>query len=67
MMPGYTITPHTYTILILFTVIYLVIYNIFTTTYTSALLDFIEVVVIVIAIIKFYIDKKNNKEKIEVV
>ena len=45
----------------------LVIYNIFTTTYTSALLDFIEVVVIVIAIIKFYIDKKKNKEKIEVV
>ena len=38
----------------------LVIYNILTTTYVSALLDFIEVLVILVAIIKFY---KENKER----
>ena len=41
----------------------LVIYNILTTTYTSSLLDFIEVVVIVVAIIKFYKDKNNELKK----
>lgn len=38
----------------------LVIYNIFMTTYTSALLDFLEVVVIIIAITKFYFVNKKN-------
>ena len=35
-----------------------VLYNILTTTYTSALLDFVEVVVILIAILKFHLDEK---------
>lgn len=42
----------------------LVVYNILTTTYTSALLDFIEIIVIIFAIVKFYRDSKrinNNK------
>ena len=39
----------------------LVIYNILTTTYTSALLDFIEIIVIVVAIVKFYMDSKRIK------
>ncbi len=39
----------------------LVAYNIFTTTYTSALLDLIEIIVIVVAIIKFNIDNKRIK------
>ena len=39
----------------------LVIYNILTTTYTSALLDFIEIIVIIVAIVKFYRDSKRIK------
>ena len=39
----------------------LVIYNILTTTYTSALLDFIEIIVIIVAIVKFYRDNKRIK------
>jgi len=38
----------------------LVIYNILTTTYTSAVLDFLEVVVIVVAIIKFVLDNHKH-------
>ena len=38
----------------------LVIYNILTTTYTSAILDFIEVVVTIVAISKFYISNKKR-------
>ena len=38
----------------------LVIYNIIATTYTSALLDFIEIVVIIVAIIKFIKHKKDT-------
>ena len=37
----------------------LVIYNILTTTYASALLDFIEIIVIVVAIIKFHNENKK--------
>ena len=37
----------------------LVVYNILTSTYASALLDFIEIVVIICAIVKFY--KNGNK------
>ena len=40
----------------------LVVYNIITTTYTSALLDFIEVVVIIVAIVKC-IKESNNTIK----
>ena len=40
--------------------IILVIYNILSTTYTSAVLDFIEVIVIIVAIIKFYIINKRQ-------
>lgn len=39
----------------------LIVYNIFATTYASALLDFIEVVVIIVAIIKFCIENKRFK------
>lgn len=39
----------------------LVIYNILTTTYTSALLDFIEIIVIIVAIVKFYRDSRRIK------
>lgn len=40
----------------------LVIYNILTTTYTSALLDLIEIIVIIIAIVKFtYTNKRKTK------
>ena len=42
----------------------LIVYNILTTTYTSALLDFIEVVVIVIAIVKHYQDNKPTKKRL---
>ena len=38
----------------------LVVYNILTTTYTSALLDLIEVVVIIVAITKFYKEQKRS-------
>lgn len=38
----------------------LVVYNIITTTYTSALLDFIEVVVIIVAIVKCIKESKNT-------
>lgn len=38
----------------------LVIYNILATTYTSAILDFIEIVVIIVAIIRFYKHKKDT-------
>ena len=39
----------------------LVVYNILTTTYTSALLDFIEVIVIIIALIKFHNESKKRQ------
>ena len=39
----------------------LVIYNILTTTYTSAMLDFIEIIVIIVAIMKFYRDSRRIK------
>jgi len=40
--------------------ILLVIYNILITTYASAILDFMEIVVILAAIIKFYVVKKKE-------
>lgn len=42
----------------------LIFYNIICLTYTSALLDFIEVVVLIVAIFKFY--KERKSEKVEV-
>lgn len=39
----------------------LVVYNIITTTYASALLDFIETIVIIVAIVKFYFNNKKTK------
>lgn len=39
----------------------LVVYNILTTTYASALLDFIEAIVIVVAIIKYRKSSKNDE------
>ena len=39
----------------------LVIYNILATTYTSAILDFIEIIVIIVAIIQFAKHKKDTK------
>lgn len=40
----------------------LVIYNILITTYASAVLDFMEIVAILAAIIKFYLNNKKNRE-----
>lgn len=40
----------------------LVLYNILTTTYASALLDFLEVIVIIVAIIKFIIEKNRHQK-----
>ncbi|MBP3619636.1 MAG: YgjV family protein [Clostridia bacterium] len=40
----------------------LVIYNVLATTYVSAVLDFIEIMVIVAAIVKFYYERRKNKE-----
>lgn len=39
----------------------LVVYNILTTTYASALLDFVEVAVIVVAIVKYHLNNNNCK------
>ena len=44
--------------------IILVIYNIFTTTYASALLDFLEFIVIIVSIIKFHIQNKKNTTEV---
>lgn len=43
----------------------LVVYNILTTTYVSAVLDFVEVVVIVTAILKFYFEEKRQKKNLD--
>jgi len=43
----------------------LIVYNILATTYASALLDLIEVIVIVVAIIKYYVDKKKETNQCE--
>lgn len=39
----------------------LVLYNILKTTYTSALLDFIELIVIIVVIVRYNINKKRSK------
>lgn len=48
-------------IVLIFPNVILVAYNIFTTTYVSALLDFIEVIVIIVAILKFHIEAKKTE------
>ncbi len=43
----------------------LVVYNILSTTYVSAALDFVEVVVIICAILKFYFEEKKQKKNLD--
>ena len=50
-------------ILLIFPNAILVAYNILTTTYVSALLDFIEVIVIVVAILKFHFEAKKIENR----